>query len=136
MRQKIIYIKTPYVLSNKFTPAKKILHNRWLWWLRHLEGLWRVYRTYSCWTYWNQLLIIVIEMIPQNPVYNASTLKSGQNPVSLNGTVCGKNRTQKTENGKWIFFCQVSIGKFQDIIFRYLWYCWHQLNRFCGWKYN
>ena len=26
-------------MSNKFTPAKKMLHNRWLWWLRHLEGL-------------------------------------------------------------------------------------------------
>ena len=35
----IIYKKTPYVWSNKFTPPKKILHNRWLWCLRHLEGL-------------------------------------------------------------------------------------------------
>ena len=26
-------------LVNKFTPAQTILHNRWLWWLRHLEGL-------------------------------------------------------------------------------------------------
>ena len=28
-----------YVWINKFTPAKNILHNCWLWWLRHLEGL-------------------------------------------------------------------------------------------------
>ena len=28
--KKIIYDKTMYVWSNKFTPAKKILHNRWL----------------------------------------------------------------------------------------------------------
>ena len=37
--KKLVYDKTPYVWSNKFTPAKKILHNCWLWWLRHLEGL-------------------------------------------------------------------------------------------------
>ena len=37
--QKKIHNKTPYVWSNKFTPAKETLHNRWLWWLRHLEGL-------------------------------------------------------------------------------------------------
>ena len=35
----IQYNKTSYVWSNKSTPAKKILHNRWLWWSRHLEGL-------------------------------------------------------------------------------------------------
>ena len=33
------YNKTPYIWSNKLTPAKKILHNGWLWWLRHLESL-------------------------------------------------------------------------------------------------
>ena len=30
MQQKRIYDKTPYVWENKFTPGKKILHNRWL----------------------------------------------------------------------------------------------------------
>ena len=45
--KKIIYNKTPYVWSNKFTPAKKILHNRWLWWLRHLEGLLLVHNQQS-----------------------------------------------------------------------------------------
>jgi hypothetical protein len=40
MRPKKIYDKTPYVWGNKFTPTEEILHNRWLWWLRHLEGLW------------------------------------------------------------------------------------------------
>ena len=35
---KRIYDKTPCVWSNKLTQAKKVLHNRWLWWLRHLEG--------------------------------------------------------------------------------------------------
>ena len=33
------YYKTPTVLSNKCTQPKKILHNRRLWWLRHLKGL-------------------------------------------------------------------------------------------------
>ena len=33
------YDKTPYVWTNKFTPANTILHSRWLWWLRHLESL-------------------------------------------------------------------------------------------------
>ena len=31
--------KTLYAWSNKLTPANKILHNHWLWWLRHLKGL-------------------------------------------------------------------------------------------------
>ena len=37
--KKGIYDKTLYVWINHFTPAKKILHNSWLWWLSHLEGL-------------------------------------------------------------------------------------------------
>ena len=28
-----------YVWINKFRPVKKMLHNRRLWWLRHVEGL-------------------------------------------------------------------------------------------------
>ena len=35
----LINDKTQYVWSNRFTPAKKILHNRQLQSLRHLEGL-------------------------------------------------------------------------------------------------
>ena len=34
-----VYYITPFFWSNNFTPAKKTLHDRWLWWLRHLEGL-------------------------------------------------------------------------------------------------
>ena len=34
-----IYNKTQYVKSNKFTPAKEILHLRCRWCRRHLEGL-------------------------------------------------------------------------------------------------
>ena len=33
-----IYNKTQHFWSKKFTPARINLHNRWLWWLRHLEG--------------------------------------------------------------------------------------------------
>ena len=35
--------KTLFVLSNKFTPAKKSLHNRWLRLLRHIEGMCTVF---------------------------------------------------------------------------------------------
>ena len=38
-KPKLVYKKTLYVLSHKFTPVKKILHSWWLWWLRHLEAL-------------------------------------------------------------------------------------------------
>ena len=38
MIKQIIYDKTRYVWATNM-PAKKILHNRWLWWLRNLEGL-------------------------------------------------------------------------------------------------
>ena len=37
--KQIVNDKTQYVWSNKFTPAEKILYNRWLRWLRYLEGL-------------------------------------------------------------------------------------------------
>ena len=32
-----IDLQVKFPISN-FTPAKKMLHKRWLWWLRHLEG--------------------------------------------------------------------------------------------------
>ena len=31
--------KAPFIWGNKLTLANFFLHNRWLWWLRHLEGL-------------------------------------------------------------------------------------------------
>ena len=41
------HYKISYVWSNKFTPARKILHNHWLWWLSHLEGLY-LPKDYMC----------------------------------------------------------------------------------------
>ena len=37
--KKLIYDKTEWAWSNKFTPGKKILHKRWLRWFTHFEGL-------------------------------------------------------------------------------------------------